>query len=178
MKTKFSLIFLVAILICSTSTALAASTTSTSITPRIIPEEWEYHEDRQYFNEEWDFEHEARNGKGVNDKVTYNVSRTLSTSLNVTGSVEAGVIFSKVGIDTEVGIGKTKTESTTAEYTIPKNTITLCKYGSAHVNTKGYLHYYFNGKLSSKTYVRGDWSYRSVSDSYVIDDNYTGPTQN
>lgn len=173
-KKYFVLLLSFLMLLASTSTALAKKPEDFTI--KVIPDEYVYRMSTKTLSDSWDWSHEARNGVSLVGSVDKTVSRTKLASLNVTSEAEAGVVFSKVGISAEVSIGTSKTESTTVTYPIPANTRTMCMYGSALVSTTGYLDYYFNGKLSSTKYISGNWSYHSISDSYVIEYGYTGPS--
>jgi len=175
MKNKFSVILLTfLILLGTTSSALAKKS---DMTIQVIPEEYVYRMDTKYHMDKWDWQHEARNGTSSTDSVQRTVSRSKTTSLNVTADAKAGVIFAKVGISAEVAIGEVESETTSRTYSIPGNTRTMCQFGSALVTTTGYLDTYYNGKLERSEYVNGDWTYMSISNSYVIEYNYTGSSQ-
>ncbi|MGK0577608.1 hypothetical protein [Macrococcus capreoli] len=104
------------------------------------------------------------NPSSTTDTVTYQVSRTKSASASVSTSAEFGIMKNGVNIGSEVSLNTSSTISYNITYSIPPRTKYLLRAGSERVKTDGYIVRYSNGKVSTKKYVTGNWSYRGFSD--------------
>ncbi|MCU7557377.1 hypothetical protein OCL94_06525 [Macrococcus sp. TMW 2.2395] len=110
----------------------------------------------------WTYSH--YNPSSTTDTVTYQVSRTKSASASVSTSAEFGIMKNGVNIGSEVSLNTSSTISYNITYSIPPRTKYLLRAGSERVKTDGYIVRYSNGKVSTKKYVTGNWSYRGFSD--------------
>ncbi|WP_430791062.1 hypothetical protein VBD025_08120 [Virgibacillus flavescens] len=111
-----------------------------------------------------DWRHVHRNPGSATDTVTHTVSRTKSTSASVSTTASFNAMVSEVGIGAEVGWGSSDTVSTSITYSIPGYTTYELRYGSRAVKTTGYEVRYSNGRVASKKWVSGNWTYTGYSD--------------
>ncbi|MCH4984299.1 hypothetical protein AB4G91_11400 [Macrococcoides goetzii] len=115
-----------------------------------------------YKDVDWTYSH--YNPSSTTDTVTYQVSRTKSATASVSSSAEFGIMKNGVNIGSEVSLNTSNTISYSVTYSIPPRSKYLLRAGSERVKTNGYIVRYSNGKVSSKKYVSGNWSYRGFSD--------------
>lgn len=115
-----------------------------------------------YFDIDWNHVH--RNPSSTADSVTYEVSRTKSTSANVSTSASFDAMVAQVGIGAEMGWGSSGTVATSITHSIPGHTTYKLRYGSRAVKTTGYEVRYSRGRVANKTWVNGRWTYSGYSD--------------
>lgn len=134
------------------------------VTPMYIPDENEYvHKTTEYLNKV-DWSHESNNPTSIVQSTSYSVQRTKKADFKVKYSETVDAMVAKVGLDIEVTIGTQTSVTESHTWSIPGYSTYILYYGSKLVKESGYENQWRNGKLTSSTYVSGNWSYRSYDD--------------
>ncbi|KGX84619.1 hypothetical protein [Pontibacillus litoralis] len=135
------------------------------LTPRYDPYRgWEYHMSTMNRGLDIDWSHTHRNPGSTTDTVTHSVTRTQSSHASVSSSASFNTMVAEVGVGTEVGLGQSRSITTSITYTIPPYTTYKLRHGSREVKTSGYEVYYDRGIEVKRNWVSGEWTYSGYSD--------------
>lgn len=109
-----------------------------------------------------------KNNSTVNDSVSRTVSRTTFAEGHVGIAAESAlnwkIIKGEIGLNAEVGFGKSTTTPVSYTWNLPAKTTTTISTGSKAVESRGQMLKYSNGKLAKKTLVDVKYSYDEYSD--------------